>query len=97
VVGRSGRMNRSVEVCSVSGHFDCLLFNYYCGMVRSPEGVGLKLDWIGHRRIGQLLTDLCLDGYSYLLDLVSLFALISVNSDLGTVSGSPEIQIYMTE
>jgi len=66
-------------------------------MVRSPEGVGLKLDWIGHRTIGQLLTVICVwIGYSSLLDLVSSFALISVNSDLGTVSGSPEIQIYMT-
>jgi len=48
------------------------------------EVCSLKLAWIGHRRIGQLLIVICVwIGYSSLLDLVSLFALIiiSVNSD----------------
>jgi len=49
----------------------------------------VKLDWIGHRRMGQLLIVICVwIGYSFLLDLVSLFALMYVNSYLGTVSGS---------
>jgi hypothetical protein len=83
---RSGEMNPSMEeVCSAMSHgySNWLLFNYfYFGMVRCP---GLKLDcWE---------LDLCLDISSYLLELIPYFALVSVSSDFGTVSGSPEIGI----
>jgi len=36
---------------------------------------------------------LCLKYSSSLLELVSSFALVSINSDIGTVGGSPEIDI----
>jgi len=47
-------------LCYVPGHFDWLLFNYilvhiWLDLLRRRFSVGLKLDWIAHRRIGQLL------------------------------------------
>jgi len=78
-IGRSGGMNRGLEVCSViismviSIGYCSTIFWYVYGQI--SRGEALVLHWIGHCRIGQLLIVICVWIF-FPPELISSFALV---------------------
>jgi len=96
-VGRSGGMNRGVEVCSV---MFLVISIGYCSTIwldlpRRRFSVGLKLDLIAHRK---LLTVIVICVWIFFPPRINFFtsALIVRQFWHGTVGGSPEIRTDWT-